>query len=139
MRSCSSSSTQSCPITTFWPRERPTIEQRSAAAGGGWELAPALPSWHRRGVACDGLSAAESNCLVRVDRDEDKMNGFFVTLFRRAQPASVPPPPPPAAPVRGTVFNPKGGGRAPPPQQGGRRKKKRARGGSRHKIALPRR
>lgn len=114
-------------------------EQRNAAAGGGWELVPALPSWHRRGIACDGLTAAESKCLVRVDRDQDKMNGFFVTLFRRAQPASVPPPAPAPAPARGTVFNPKGRRRTLPPQEGGRRKKKRTRGGSRHKITLPRR
>jgi 25S rRNA (cytosine2278-C5)-methyltransferase len=52
--------------------------------GKGWQLtAPArMADWTRRGVAFEGLSKAQSDCLIRCHPD-DGMNGFFVALFTR--------------------------------------------------------
>lgn len=52
-------------------------------AGAGWELSTALPGWHRRGWRGEGLSPSDAAKVVRVDPSEDKMNGFFVSLFVR--------------------------------------------------------
>ena len=46
-----------------------------------FELAEALPSWHRRGIAIDDEAPYER--CVRVDPDQDHMTGFFVALFVR--------------------------------------------------------
>ena len=50
----------------------------------GWiiEAPNRFKSWNRRGLTHDGLSAEESNALIRCDGD-DETNGFFVALFRK--------------------------------------------------------
>ena len=54
-----------------------------AARKHGFRLTHALPKWHRRGISLDGLSDAESKCLLRADPIEDDMEGFFVAIFER--------------------------------------------------------
>ena len=49
----------------------------------GFKLARALPKWHRRGIAIDGLSTEDARCLIRADPIEDDMEGFFVAIFER--------------------------------------------------------
>ncbi|ABO95021.1 predicted protein, partial [Ostreococcus lucimarinus CCE9901] len=49
----------------------------------GFKLAHALPKWHRRGIAIDGLSTEDARCLIRADPIEDDMEGFFVAIFER--------------------------------------------------------
>ncbi|PRP83969.1 hypothetical protein PROFUN_08653 [Planoprotostelium fungivorum] len=50
--------------------------------GGEFKLAPALPTWHRRGLPLfDGCEM-----LVRTDAKEDRTNGFFVSHFERTHP-----------------------------------------------------
>ena len=136
-----------------WSRARGSV-----AAGGGWELAPALPSWHRRGIANDGLSVKESKSLVRVDAAKDHMNGFFVALFVRSA-APLPSKDPAAASEqdwqqqqhdarkeqkqqkrRKRAFAEAVAAAASRGQGGGgkkkKKKKRKSKGGS-HKIALP--
>lgn len=45
---------------------------------------PALPSWARRGQACEGLSDMDSQALIRVCPKEDNSTGFFVAYFERS-------------------------------------------------------
>ena len=54
-----------------------------------WELvAPVcLSTWPRRGLAV-GVSAVDAAKLIRVSREEDATNGFFVACFQRKQSAS---------------------------------------------------
>ena len=53
----------------------------------GWEVeAGLLPTWPRRGVAVEGLSADECARMIRCDADEDLTNGFFVCGLRKRQP-----------------------------------------------------
>jgi putative methyltransferase len=54
-----------------------------AAKQHGFRLAHALPKWHRRGVAINGLSEADARCLIRADPIDDDMEGFFVAVFKR--------------------------------------------------------
>jgi putative methyltransferase len=53
------------------------------AAEHGFKLTHALPTWHRRGFAVEGLSAEDALCLIRADPIEDDMEGFFVAIFER--------------------------------------------------------
>ncbi len=48
-----------------------------------FKLIPALPSWKRRGLLCEGLTKHESECLIRVDPEKDLGGGFFVACFHR--------------------------------------------------------
>jgi 25S rRNA (cytosine2278-C5)-methyltransferase len=50
---------------------------------GRWRLIRALPKWETRGMGWPGLTAAESDCLLRADPDRDETQGFFVALFQR--------------------------------------------------------
>ena len=54
-----------------------------AAKKHGFRLAHALPKWHRRGIAIEGLSHTDVKCLIRADPMEDDMEGFFVAIFER--------------------------------------------------------
>ena len=54
-----------------------------AANERGFKLVHALPAWHRRGIAIDGLSESQARCLIRADPIEDDMEGFFVAVFER--------------------------------------------------------
>jgi 25S rRNA (cytosine2278-C5)-methyltransferase len=47
------------------------------------ELANALPTWGRRGIACHGLSEQDSQKLVRVLPEKDGMGGFFLAVFEK--------------------------------------------------------
>jgi len=53
------------------------------AKGLGWRLEKALPGWHRRGAAQEGLTQAEAGCLLRTDPLLDGCDGFFLALFVR--------------------------------------------------------
>ena len=57
----------------------------NGARAAGWRLKAALPGWHRRGLAEEGLAAEEAACLVRVDPNLDETDGFFVALFVRGE------------------------------------------------------
>lgn len=41
-----------------------------------------LAKWKRRGVATEGLSEQETDCMIRVDKEDDT-NGFFVCCLQR--------------------------------------------------------
>jgi putative methyltransferase len=77
-----------------------------AAAPRGWRLADALPGWHRRGLAADGvaLDAAQCALLVRC-LPEDGCGGFFVARFERLDAAG-------AAPAAAAGRAPRAAGRA---------------------------
>ena len=49
-----------------------------------WALQEALPGWHRRGVACEGLPENLARLCVRVDPLLDQAHGFFVACLVRA-------------------------------------------------------
>jgi len=56
----------------------------SSRVGESFTLAPALPSWPRRGEPFDsGLTQSQAHACVRVAGAEDGMNGFFVAKFVR--------------------------------------------------------
>jgi 16S rRNA C967 or C1407 C5-methylase (RsmB/RsmF family) len=62
----------------------------ASAPGKSFAVAPALPSWQRRGQPFrSGLSEQQAACCVRVAGAEDGMNGFFVAKFMRKDPLSA--------------------------------------------------
>ncbi|EMD34155.1 hypothetical protein CERSUDRAFT_55626 [Gelatoporia subvermispora B] len=61
--------------------------QTEEALGAGFRLAPreqVLPQWKRRGISEEMNSPADAQSVVRCSPDEDATNGFFVSLFVRA-------------------------------------------------------
>ena len=48
-----------------------------------WALEDALPGWHRRGIACEGLPENLARLCVRVDPLLDQAHGFFVACLVR--------------------------------------------------------
>jgi putative methyltransferase len=60
------------------------VEQAVNANRDDWKIvAPqCLTTWKRRGVATEGLSEEETDCMIRVDKEDDT-NGFFVCCLQR--------------------------------------------------------
>jgi hypothetical protein len=60
------------------------VEQAVNANKDDWEIvAPhCLATWKRRGVATEGLSEEETDCMIRVNKEDDT-NGFFVCCLQR--------------------------------------------------------
>jgi putative methyltransferase len=63
------------------------VEQLLECNGDGWELvAPkCLGQWPRRGRFSEhrNLTKDQTDCLIRVNPEEDSTNGFFVACFQR--------------------------------------------------------
>ena len=71
--------------------ENERVVARALARNSDFVLAPmscVLPTWERRGVACEGLTHEESMCCLRADAAHDDTNGFFVAVFVRKKCAS---------------------------------------------------
>jgi putative methyltransferase len=60
------------------------VEQAVNANRDDWTIvAPqCLATWKRRGVATEGLSEEETDCMIRVNKEDDT-NGFFVCCLQR--------------------------------------------------------
>ncbi|KAJ1627011.1 S-adenosyl-L-methionine-dependent methyltransferase [Pavlovales sp. CCMP2436] len=60
-----------------------------AMEGAGWRLSVALPDWHRRGLASEGVALDAEQC-ARCLRclPEDGCGGFFVARFERELPSA---------------------------------------------------
>jgi 16S rRNA C967 or C1407 C5-methylase (RsmB/RsmF family) len=48
-----------------------------------WSLEEAIPGWHRRGIACEGLAGHLARCCLRVDPLLDQAHGFFVACLTK--------------------------------------------------------
>ncbi|TBU55314.1 S-adenosyl-L-methionine-dependent methyltransferase [Dichomitus squalens] len=94
------------------------------AISGNFKLAPKrdiLPAWHRRGIHDEMDEPVHADSLVRCSPGEDGTNGFFVSLFVRANDAEDE--------WQGTSMNPKkrktvGDADSGPPAAKRKRKKK---------------
>ena len=65
-------------------QENELVVKQALQANPTWQLRRphCLRGWKRRGHEVEGLTAEQSQCLIRADRD-DETNCFFVAYFER--------------------------------------------------------